>query len=52
MLGVDEPASTPTWSLLPREPHLRIVALDLEALDIIKALNFKALVLQNCTLYA
>jgi hypothetical protein len=49
---VDEPTSTQTSSLLPQEPYLRIVVLDLEAIGINEALNFRALVLQNCTLYA
>ena len=45
------PASTPTQPLHWREPHCEFVALDFEALDVKIALDFRAFVLQSCTLY-
>ncbi len=45
------PASTPTRPLHWREPHCTFTALDLEALDVKIALDFRAFVLQSCTLY-
>ena len=48
---VDMPASTPTRPLHWREPHCEFVALNLEALDVKIALDFRAFVLQICTLY-
>ena len=48
---VDMPASTRTRPLHWREPHCEFVALDLEALDVKIALDFRAFVLRSCTLY-
>ena len=45
------PANTPTRPLHWREPHREFVALDFEALDVKIALDFRAFVLQSCTLY-
>jgi hypothetical protein len=45
------PASTPTRPLHWREPHCEFVAFDFEALDVKIALDFRAFVLQSCTLY-